>query len=199
MPMPGNTAAFRATLWTNMEKLMDHVYSGCSQVRYDIPPCWEQFWDKLILTWFFKILNFLQWLTKMYFAWCSMWDGFLTTRLWIPPSSQATRVELGDLWWEKYLVLKPMQNKYHIVFFVHHYLWFWQYVHICQLWPLLFLISGTTFTESVDKEERSSDSCLLYGASRSAEGQSIFSGYIIVYISTMATGLQWQQGTVCFH
>ena len=29
----GNTAAYRATLWTNMEKLMDNMYSACVQVR----------------------------------------------------------------------------------------------------------------------------------------------------------------------
>ena len=33
MPAPGNTAAFRATLWTNMEKLMDTIYSTCAQVN----------------------------------------------------------------------------------------------------------------------------------------------------------------------
>ena len=33
MPAPGNTAAFRATLWTNMEKLMDTIYSTCAQVK----------------------------------------------------------------------------------------------------------------------------------------------------------------------
>ena len=32
MPAPGNTAAFRATLWTNLEKLMDQIYSACGQV-----------------------------------------------------------------------------------------------------------------------------------------------------------------------
>lgn len=33
MPMPGNTAAMRASLWTNMEKLMDSIYSACAQVQ----------------------------------------------------------------------------------------------------------------------------------------------------------------------
>ena len=32
--MPSNTAAYRATLWTNMEKLMDSIYSSFSQVCY---------------------------------------------------------------------------------------------------------------------------------------------------------------------
>ena len=32
MPSPGNTAALRANLWTNMEKLMDNIYSACAQV-----------------------------------------------------------------------------------------------------------------------------------------------------------------------
>ena len=32
MPATGNTAAFRATLWTSMEKLMDSLYSSCAQV-----------------------------------------------------------------------------------------------------------------------------------------------------------------------
>lgn len=32
MPTPGNTAALRAGLWTNMEKLMDNIYSACAQV-----------------------------------------------------------------------------------------------------------------------------------------------------------------------
>lgn len=35
MPMTGNTAAFRATLWTNMEKLMDNIYASCAQVCYN--------------------------------------------------------------------------------------------------------------------------------------------------------------------
>jgi hypothetical protein len=33
MPVTGNTAALRATLWTNMEKLMDSIYSSCAQVK----------------------------------------------------------------------------------------------------------------------------------------------------------------------
>lgn len=33
MPAPGNTAAFRASLWTSMEKVIDHIYSACSKVR----------------------------------------------------------------------------------------------------------------------------------------------------------------------
>lgn len=32
MPTPGNTAAFRASLWTNMEKLVDHICTVCGQV-----------------------------------------------------------------------------------------------------------------------------------------------------------------------
>ncbi|KAK7476321.1 hypothetical protein BaRGS_00032439 [Batillaria attramentaria] len=34
MPAPGNTAAMRACLWTNMEKLMDSIYSACSQIQH---------------------------------------------------------------------------------------------------------------------------------------------------------------------
>ncbi|CAL1534536.1 unnamed protein product [Lymnaea stagnalis] len=34
MPSPGNTAALRANLWTNMEKLMDNIYSACAQVQH---------------------------------------------------------------------------------------------------------------------------------------------------------------------
>ncbi|KAM6202287.1 conserved oligomeric Golgi complex subunit 5-like [Rhynchocyon petersi] len=34
MPAPGNTAAFRASLWTNMEKLMDHICTVCAQVQH---------------------------------------------------------------------------------------------------------------------------------------------------------------------
>jgi hypothetical protein len=34
MPVTGNTAAFRATLWTNMEKLMDNIHATCAQVTY---------------------------------------------------------------------------------------------------------------------------------------------------------------------
>ena len=33
MPAPGNTAAFRAMLWTNLEKLMDQIHAACGQVR----------------------------------------------------------------------------------------------------------------------------------------------------------------------
>jgi len=33
MPTPGNTAAWRATLWTRMEHLMDLIYSACGQVQ----------------------------------------------------------------------------------------------------------------------------------------------------------------------
>lgn len=33
MPTPGNTAAWRATLWTRMEQLMDSIYSACGQVQ----------------------------------------------------------------------------------------------------------------------------------------------------------------------
>ncbi|PIK33380.1 putative conserved oligomeric Golgi complex subunit 5, partial [Apostichopus japonicus] len=34
MPAPGNTAAFRATLWTNLEKLMDQLYATCGQIHH---------------------------------------------------------------------------------------------------------------------------------------------------------------------
>ncbi|XP_014832831.1 PREDICTED: conserved oligomeric Golgi complex subunit 5-like [Poecilia mexicana] len=33
MPTPGNTAAFRAALWTNLEKLMDQICAACRQVH----------------------------------------------------------------------------------------------------------------------------------------------------------------------
>lgn len=36
MPTPGNTAAFRAALWTNLEKLLDQICVACGQV-----PCPE--------------------------------------------------------------------------------------------------------------------------------------------------------------
>uniref|UniRef100_UPI00398F54D0 conserved oligomeric Golgi complex subunit 5 isoform X2 n=1 Tax=Pristiophorus japonicus TaxID=55135 RepID=UPI00398F54D0 len=34
MPTPGNTPAFRAALWTNMEKLMDQICAACGQVQH---------------------------------------------------------------------------------------------------------------------------------------------------------------------
>ncbi|XP_006515147.1 conserved oligomeric Golgi complex subunit 5 isoform X2 [Mus musculus] len=34
MPTPGSTAGFRASLWTNMEKLMDHICAACGQVQH---------------------------------------------------------------------------------------------------------------------------------------------------------------------
>uniref|UniRef100_A0A8D0YBF7 Conserved oligomeric Golgi complex subunit 5 n=1 Tax=Sus scrofa TaxID=9823 RepID=A0A8D0YBF7_PIG len=34
MPTPGNTAVFRASLWTNMEKLVDHIFTVCGQVQH---------------------------------------------------------------------------------------------------------------------------------------------------------------------
>uniref|UniRef100_A0A671K846 Conserved oligomeric Golgi complex subunit 5 n=1 Tax=Sinocyclocheilus anshuiensis TaxID=1608454 RepID=A0A671K846_9TELE len=34
MPTPGNTAAFRAALWTNLEKLMDQICAACGQVQH---------------------------------------------------------------------------------------------------------------------------------------------------------------------
>ncbi|XP_060069562.1 conserved oligomeric Golgi complex subunit 5-like isoform X3 [Ylistrum balloti] len=34
MPVTGNTAAFRALLWTNMEKMMDNIYASCVQVQH---------------------------------------------------------------------------------------------------------------------------------------------------------------------
>lgn len=33
MPTPGNTAAWRATLWTRLEQLMDSIFSTCGQVN----------------------------------------------------------------------------------------------------------------------------------------------------------------------
>ncbi|CAI9719984.1 conserved oligomeric Golgi complex subunit 5 [Octopus vulgaris] len=34
MPVTGNTAAYRANLWTNMEKLMDNIYAACAQIQH---------------------------------------------------------------------------------------------------------------------------------------------------------------------
>ncbi|KAF7661313.1 hypothetical protein LDENG_00264440 [Lucifuga dentata] len=34
LPTPGNTAAFRAALWTNVEKLMDQICAACRQVQH---------------------------------------------------------------------------------------------------------------------------------------------------------------------
>lgn len=36
MPTPGNTAAWRATLWTRMEQLMDSIFSACGQVNMHV-------------------------------------------------------------------------------------------------------------------------------------------------------------------
>lgn len=33
MPTPGNTATFRAALWTSLEKMMDQICAACSQVE----------------------------------------------------------------------------------------------------------------------------------------------------------------------
>uniref|UniRef100_A0A8C5B909 Conserved oligomeric Golgi complex subunit 5 n=1 Tax=Gadus morhua TaxID=8049 RepID=A0A8C5B909_GADMO len=34
LPTPGNTAAFRAALWTNLEKLMDQICAACKQIQH---------------------------------------------------------------------------------------------------------------------------------------------------------------------
>jgi len=34
MPVTGSSPAFRAALWTNMEKLMDQIFSSCAQVQH---------------------------------------------------------------------------------------------------------------------------------------------------------------------
>uniref|UniRef100_A0A3Q2ZCK3 Conserved oligomeric Golgi complex subunit 5 n=1 Tax=Hippocampus comes TaxID=109280 RepID=A0A3Q2ZCK3_HIPCM len=34
LPTPGSTAAFRAALWTNLEKLMDQICAACKQVQH---------------------------------------------------------------------------------------------------------------------------------------------------------------------
>uniref|UniRef100_A0A672YBG8 Conserved oligomeric Golgi complex subunit 5 n=1 Tax=Sphaeramia orbicularis TaxID=375764 RepID=A0A672YBG8_9TELE len=34
LPTPGNTAGFRAALWTNLEKLMDQICAACRQVQH---------------------------------------------------------------------------------------------------------------------------------------------------------------------
>uniref|UniRef100_A0A3P8UXB7 Conserved oligomeric Golgi complex subunit 5 n=1 Tax=Cynoglossus semilaevis TaxID=244447 RepID=A0A3P8UXB7_CYNSE len=34
LPTPGNTAAFRAAMWTNLEKLMDQICAACKQVQH---------------------------------------------------------------------------------------------------------------------------------------------------------------------
>ena len=34
MPAAGSTPAFRATLWANMEKLMEQIYGCCAQVQH---------------------------------------------------------------------------------------------------------------------------------------------------------------------
>ncbi|KAK0135037.1 Conserved oligomeric Golgi complex subunit 5 [Merluccius polli] len=34
LPTPGNTAAFRAALWTNLEKLMDQICAACKQMQH---------------------------------------------------------------------------------------------------------------------------------------------------------------------
>lgn len=36
LPTPGNTAAFRAGLWTNLEKLMDQICAASRQVHIHI-------------------------------------------------------------------------------------------------------------------------------------------------------------------
>lgn len=38
LPTPGNTAAFRAALWTNLEKLMDQICAACRQVHTYLRP-----------------------------------------------------------------------------------------------------------------------------------------------------------------
>ena len=71
-----------------------HSFSHTS----DLSPCREQLWDKSISHGFHDLqlcTLYLAWLKclrvqsieKMHVAWCSMWDGFLTMSLRIPPES----------------------------------------------------------------------------------------------------------------
>ena len=71
-----------------MEKKFSHIS--------DLPPCREQLWDKSISHAFHDLqlcALYLAWLKclkvceKTHFVWFSVWDGFLTTGLRIPPSS----------------------------------------------------------------------------------------------------------------
>ena len=60
IPAPGNTAMWRAALWTGMEKLMDKIYSCCGKVyvlvcclfvvRQDALPGYVASWARLYST-----------------------------------------------------------------------------------------------------------------------------------------------------
>ena len=102
---------------THVKLLHNDVFSHTS----DIPPCREQLWDKSISHGFHDLqlcTLYLAWLKckvceKMHFVWFSMWDGFLTTRLRIPPSSRNDSGGIRRLVVRKiHLTWKTIQNAY---------------------------------------------------------------------------------------
>ena len=97
----------------------EHHFSHTS----DIPPCREQLWDKSISHGFHDLqlcTLYLAWLKckvceKMHFVWFSMRDGFLTTRLRIPPSSLRDSGGIRRLVVRKiHLTWQTIQNAYHL-------------------------------------------------------------------------------------
>lgn len=62
MPTPGNTAAWRATLWTRMEQLMDLIYSACGQVEFHLP-----YMNIFLLTFIHKCVP------SIFFLSCRLW------------------------------------------------------------------------------------------------------------------------------
>ena len=89
----------------------------------DFHPCREQLWDKSISHGFHYLqlcTLYLAWLKckvceKMHLVWFSMWDGFLTTSLRIPPSSLRDSGGIRRLVVRKiHLAWKTIQNAYHL-------------------------------------------------------------------------------------
>ena len=93
-------------------KLGTYIFSHTSV----FPPCSEQLRDKSISDSFhdlqlcavylnlFSLTNVpwsIRYSRENAFGMVSIWDGFLTTCLRIPPSSHTTLMGFGDYWWEK--------------------------------------------------------------------------------------------------
>ena len=72
----------------------------------------------------------------MHVVWFSMWDGFFSPRVSESrPSRVATRVGLGDEWWEIHLTCKTIQNAFsRILYTLRHFNQAKYNVQNCRSW-----------------------------------------------------------------
>ena len=158
MPTPGNTATWRATLWTRMEKLMDAIYSKCGQVCISPHP---------IILWFRS-----SWLSAS--DWQTQWWTERQTKRQTVREKKERKTDRNRQNWQTGRPTDRQTDKWG------------QFIFSLSLINI-FLFLGSSSSESSRKEERSCDTCMLHGGTTEGRKLTYFFHSFILFCTLSFT------------